>query len=217
MDDVPAVSIENLSLRFEGRTVLENFSISVAAGENVTLTGRSGSGKSSVLRCLMGFAIPATGTVSLFGEEVDGHTIWHLRRRVAYVAQEPVLGEGTVGDALARPFAYAANRHLARNLEGAPELMERFGLPKGTSEHQISKLSGGEKQRVAIVSAVLLDRELFLLDEPASALDAESRDAVLEFFASRPELTVLAVSHAPQGFDLDGRTVTLTGGEPEDA
>ena len=72
-------------------------------------------------------------------------------------------------------------------------------------------LSGGEKQRVAIVSAILLERPIMLLDEASSALDRVSRAAVAEWFRSRRELTVLSVAHDPDRFDLGGRVLEPDG------
>ncbi len=204
-----AIRIEGLALRFEGRSVLEDFSVGVPDGGRVTLVGPSGSGKSSVLRCIMGFAIPASGSIFVRGRRVTGLSIWKLRTQLAYVAQEPVLSPGTLREEFERPFEYHANHGSRANLEKLPELLERFLLPTELLDQDVTRLSGGEKQRAAIISAVLLDRHIFLMDEPASALDTAARDAVLEFFRERTDLTVLAVSHAPQGFDLGGGVAEL--------
>jgi len=207
--EAAAIRIENLALRFEGRSVLENLSLALPEGGRVTLTGPSGSGKSSVLRCVMGFAVPASGNVFVRGERVTGHSVWKLRTQLAYVAQEPVLAAGTLREEFERPFEYRANHGARGNLEKLPELLERFLLPQELLDQDVVRLSGGEKQRAAIVSALLLDRRIFLMDEPASALDTAARDAVLEFFRERTDLSVLVVSHAPQGFDLGGRAIAL--------
>jgi ABC-type iron transport system FetAB ATPase subunit len=201
--------IENLALRFEGRSVLEGFCASVPQGGRVTLTGPSGSGKSSVLRCVMGFAVPASGSVFVRGERVTGHSIWKLRTQLAYVAQEPVLAAGTLREEFERPFGYAANHAARGNLQKLPALLERFLLARELLDRDVARLSGGERQRAAIISTLLLGRDIFLLDEPASALDVAAREAVLEFFRERTDLTVLAVSHAPQGFDLGGEVAQL--------
>jgi ABC-type multidrug transport system ATPase subunit len=205
----PAISIQNLALRFEGRSILEDFSAAIPSGGRITLTGPSGSGKSSILRCIMGFAQPAGGKILVEGERLTGESVWHLRRKLAYVAQEPVLNTGSLREEFQRPFQYAANHGKEGHLEKLPQLLKRFLLPQTLLDQDVRKLSGGEKQRAAIISALMLDRNIFLLDEPASALDARSRDAVLSFFAEQNDLTVLAVSHAPQSFELGGETISL--------
>jgi ABC-type multidrug transport system ATPase subunit len=198
MAAIPTIEIDDMTVRFDGRTVIDHFSLRLARGERVAIAGPSGSGKSTVLRAVLGFVEPAGGEIRIEGERLAGETVWRLRTKLAYVGQEPDLGEGAVREILERPFAYKANAQLKGNLSRLPELFERFSLPMELLEKKMETLSGGEKQRVAIVSAILLDRNIFLLDEVTSALDKKNRQAVWEFFRSRDDLTVLAVSHAPE-------------------
>lgn len=195
---MPAVQLENITVRFNAKTVLNQFSLRVQPGEKVTLTGRSGVGKSTVLRCILGFIVPDEGAVYIHDERLNKDTVWKLRRRIAYVAQEPLLGGGTVDAVLKRPFSYKANANLRANLSRIPELFDRLLLDQRLLAEDVNKLSGGEKQRVALLSALLLDRRIFLLDEVTSALDQESKDAVEDFFRSANELTVLSVSHGAE-------------------
>lgn len=211
MDFKTALDIDNLTVRFGPRPVIQGFSLTLAPGEKATLTGPSGSGKSTILRCVLGFVVPERGVISIDGERLTVATVWPLRRKLAYVAQEPDLGEGRVQDILERPFSYRANTALRANLDQAPALFERFLLPAALTRDDIATLSGGEKQRVAIVSALLLERAIFLLDEAASALDAASKQAVADFFRAREDLTVLSVAHDTQGFALSKKIIELPG------
>ena len=208
MGEPPAVYLEKLTLRFGGKTVLSGFSLEVASGEKITLTGRSGAGKTSVLRCILGFTLPDEGAVYIEGERLTDVSVWSLRAKLAYVAQEPDLGAGTVKDILERPFHYRVNRLFRKNLERTPELLERFMLGPGVLNQPITELSGGEKQRVALISSILLDRRIFLLDEVTSALDSAAKGAVLDFFRPRDDLTVISVSHDTQSFN--DRIVDIT-------
>jgi ABC-type multidrug transport system ATPase subunit len=207
-----AIQIEGLSVRFDGKAVLDGFDLSVAPGEKVALTGRSGSGKTTVLRALLGFVRPDAGVIRIEGEELTGHTVWRLRTKLAYVAQEPDLGMGNVRELLERPFAFRANAHLRENLSKLNDLFAQFLLPRALLEKAITELSGGEKQRVAVISAALLERHIVLLDEASSALDAQARDAVAAFFRTHDDLTVLSVSHDSEGFNVASRAVALPGG-----
>jgi putative ABC transport system ATP-binding protein len=210
-----AIHIEDLTVRFGGKTVLDRFSLRMEAGEKATLTGRSGSGKTTVLRCLLGFVVPDAGTIRIDSEELTPRSVWRLRAKLAYVAQEPDLGEGTAREVLERPFDYHANAHLRGNLARTDELFKRFLLPMSLLDEDVTDLSGGEKQRVAIVSAMLLDRRIILLDEASSALDKAAEKAIADFLRARKDLTVLSVSHNPDGFGFGGRLIELPGGHEE--
>ncbi len=204
------VEVDNLSVRFDGRTVLDGFSLSLDAGEKVALTGRSGGGKSTLLKCLMGFVPKFQGGIRIFGEPLGPATVWRLRRALAWVPQEPDLGGGTAREALARPFAWRANRAQAAAMDRAPALMERLLLDHALLDKPVSTLSGGEKQRIAVVGALLLDRPLLLLDEPASALDPESRLALAALLGEQENRAMLCVTHDADTAPFCTRQIAVT-------
>ncbi len=208
-----AIGLMDVTLRFHGHTVLEGFSLRVPTGEKVTLAGPSGSGKTSILRSLLGFLTPERGTVSVAGEPVTSQSVWGIRSRLAYVPQEADPGEGTVRTILRRPFEYRANAGLHLDDGLLSEMFDRFRLPMRFLDKDISDLSGGEKQRVAIVCAILLQREIVLLDEAASALDRDNAVAVAEYFREQEELTVLSCAHDALSLPLPGRVVSLLEGD----
>lgn len=212
MDKEAAIKIDNLTVRFGGRKVVQRFGLCLEPGDKVTLTGRSGSGKSTVLHCILGFVESDEGAIYIEGERLTRESVWRLRTRLAYVAQEPDVGFGRVREILERPFAYRVNAAMRGNLSRTPGLFDLFMLPTLLLDKDIATLSGGEKQRVAIISSVLLERRIFLLDEASSALDDVAKRAVAEFFGSRGDLTVLSVSHDTAGFDFSDRVVELPGG-----
>ena len=212
-----ALRIENLTVRFGERAVIEDFSLVLKPGARAILTGRSGSGKSTILRCILGFTVPGSGAIHIDDEPLTGASVWRLRRKLAYVAQEPDLGSGIVREVLERPFTYRANVSIKKNLERVPELFRSFHLPAGLLDKDIVTLSGGEKQRVAFIASVLLDRRLFLLDEAASALDQPAKAAVVDFFRERDDLTVLFVAHNADEWPFREKVVELPGGDEGDA
>lgn len=209
MTESAAIEIIDLELSFDGRKIIDGFHLRMNRGEKVILAGRSGSGKTSILRVLLGFTVPDRGEVLIEGERVTGASIWRLRTRMAYVAQEPVLGEGKVADVLARPFSFRANGHLEHNLGTVRELFARLLLPEQLMDKEFRLLSGGEKQRVALISAILLERRILLLDEASSALDPESKTAVSDYLRTRGDLTILSVSHDREGFGFADRVIEL--------
>ncbi|MCK5218559.1 ATP-binding cassette domain-containing protein [bacterium] len=203
------IDIKDLSISFAGQKIIEAFSLQVAYGEKVTITGRSGAGKSTILRCLQGFMQPEAGSIHIAGKPLTPDTVWAMRASLAYVAQEPDLGTGGVREIIERPFNYRANHSLKANLSRLPEYFEIFNLPLDLLDKEIALLSGGEKQRVALICAILLDRHIFLLDEVASALDQTNYQAVAKYFFSRRDLTVLSVFHEPAKYDFSDRVVEL--------
>lgn len=191
----PPIAVEGLRLAFNGRVVMDGFHLRIKPGETVVLAGPSGCGKSTVLACLLALAIPAAGTVRIGGEPLTGESVWRLRRHFAYVPQEPVLGEETPRAWLEAQFALAANRPLRANLEHLPALLDRLALPPELLDQPGAAVSGGEKQRLAIAAALLLQRPVLLLDEPTSALDPAARDRVYELLSELYGPSVLLVSH----------------------
>jgi len=205
----PAIEMKDVLVRFQGKTVLNRFSMQLFPGEKVVLTGDSGLGKSTVLRCILGFVVPDEGRICIQGQELSTGTVWTLRRLLAYVPQEPELGNGTLEEWFKAPFSYRANLGLRKNLDRLPELLQSFALPRDLLRKEVSTLSGGEKQRAALIAAFLLDRKMFLLDEPTSALDRNNTNNVLEFLSKVPDASILAVSHERTFLEIADRIIEL--------
>jgi ABC-type multidrug transport system fused ATPase/permease subunit len=212
MSDSPAIEIRDLHVAYGSRDVLQGVCLEVPPGRKVLITGPSGSGKSTLLHSLLGFVRPGAGEIRIQGRPVDSQTVWQSRRKLGFVDQEPQMGQGTVREILHRPFEYQANRSLARNLSDVPDWFERLELEAELLDAPIAKLSGGEKQRVALVAALLLDRPILLLDEATSALDPPLRKRAVDVLGSRDDLTILAVAHDEQWREMAHREVSLARG-----
>jgi len=208
------LAVEGLSLSFQSRVLFQNILLNLTKGRMAVITGESGTGKTSLLRCLFGFVQPVSGTIRLDGSELNDRTVWSLRRRMAFVQQEPSLGKGRVIDALRLPFFFKANQSVENPLGRLNEMMEIFRLPLTLLEENVSRLSGGEKQRLALLSALTLQRELYLLDEVTSALDERSKNAVLDYLGRQKHLTILAVSHDCRMADMSDTVLHLERQEP---
>ena len=203
------LDVKNLGVRFAEKQVLHELSLAVWPGEKIVVRGASGSGKSTLLRCLLGFLIPQVGSIAIDGTVLDANTVWRLRRRIGYVPQEPEMGVGTVRDLLARPFAFRANRLLENDTDRILSLCRTFLLDDRLLEENLSTLSGGEKQRVALISSLLLHRDLYLLDEATSALDDQAKQSVIQYFKGRKDLTIVAVTHDSTFLGLSDRVLSL--------
>lgn len=204
-----AIKIKKLGIRFGEKTVISDFSLTLFPGEKIVLTGNSGTGKSSLIRCIMGFYAPECGEIFINGERLTPESVWKLRQIIAYVPQEPEIGPGTLAQWLVRPFSYRTNRNIRANIEKIPGLARRLGLPEDLLETDSCRLSGGEKQRAAILAAFLLERKILIVDEPTSALDRiTARNAIQCLMESGT--TCLIVSHDRELADLADRVVTIS-------
>ncbi len=203
-----AVNLDGVTVRYGTQSVLDRFSLSVEPGQAVTLSGPSGCGKSTALQCILGLCRPDAGHIRILDETMTAHTVWHLRRHLAYVPQEPDLGTGRVRDVLERPFVYRANQAQRPRLDQLSHWLEQVELPADVVSKLMTELSGGEKQRVALVGALLLDRPILLLDEVTAALDAGRRQRVADVIRAT-QATRLIVTHDPALFEFADQHVTL--------
>jgi ABC-type iron transport system FetAB ATPase subunit len=204
------ISIDKLTLYYDEHPLFENLSFQVSSGQKLCIAGPSGCGKSSLFRAILGFVRPQQGTLSIDGQPIHGKSIWQTRRHIAYVTQEPDLGQELVLDGIRRPFDYQANAHLNWSPRIVEEYFDRFKLSPQLLQKQTTDLSGGEKQRVAIIIGLLLDRPILLLDEPASALDKESRQTLKNMLCELSQKAILYISHDETLLDIADSVIDMT-------
>ncbi|MHC4998864.1 MAG: ABC transporter ATP-binding protein [Planctomycetota bacterium] len=202
------IAVDNLSLGYDGHTLFEDVSFEVQSGQKVCIDGPSGCGKSSLLRAMLGFVTPQRGTIAIDNQPVNNKTVWSLRHCIGYVTQEPDLGSQSVLERIRQPFGYKANAHLEFNMDTLEAYLDQFKLPRILLSKQTTDLSGGEKQRIAIIISLLLDRDLLLLDEPTSALDKESKQVLRDLLANLHK-TIVFISHEDVLLDIKDMTLQL--------
>lgn len=191
------IRFDQVSVTAHNKTILSGLSFALFPGEQAVFCGKSGSGKSSVLRTLLGLNTLSSGTVYFQEKPLTPISVQTIRSCAAYIGQEPMLGAESVREALLLPFQYKTHRdHLPTEAQ-LIEVLDRLQLPTAILSCDSTRISGGEKQRVALARGLLLGKQLYLLDEVTSALDAESKRAVFDVF-SDPQLTVLSVAHDPE-------------------
>ncbi len=190
------VEVRHLSLSRGGSPVLRDVSLAIEKGEVFMLIGPSGSGKSSLLRCLNRLEEPPPGSVFFNGTDITTRPVTEIRCRVGMVFQQAAMFPGTVGDNV----AYGpAMRGETLPPERVRELLDMVALDDpGIAEKSAAELSGGQAQRVTIARALANDPAVLLLDEPTSALDPIATGAIEETLLGlrdRIGLTLVWVSH----------------------
>src|SRR4029453_7708533 len=195
--------VQHLSLAYPARrghpaaTILDDISVDVERGSALTLVGPSGSGKSSLLRCLNRLEEPTGGVVRFDGRPITELDPRERRRRAALVQQTAVLFEGTVRTNLMVP---APGVTLDVSESRLREALAEVGLDAALLDRDAAMLSGGERQRVTIARALLRDPQALLLDEPTSALDPPNALLVVETISrlrAARTLSIVAVTHQP--------------------
>jgi osmoprotectant transport system ATP-binding protein len=219
---VPSVSIvsfETAAFGYLNRPpILDGFTLAVEPGEVVVLVGRSGAGKSTILRMVNRLLLPTSGTVTVDGRDTRDWDGIKLRRRIGYVLQDVGLFphmsvEENVG-LVPRLERWPADRIRDR----AHRLLNLVGLPpENFAARRPSELSGGQRQRVGVARALAVDPPILLMDEPFGALDPVTRvELQREFSRIQQEIgtTVLLVTHdMSEAFALATRVGVLDGGQ----
>lgn len=198
--DGGAIRFENVSFGYKPeRPILRNLSFEIPAGHKVAIVGPSGAGKSTIARLLFRFYDVDGGTISINGQDIRDVTQESLRRAIGVVPQDTVLfndtlhynilyGRPDAGDADIRRAARLA--HLENFIEHLPEGYNTLVGERGL------KLSGGEKQRVAIARTLLKNPSIMIFDEATSSLDSTSEKAILQALNEVAENhTTLAIAH----------------------
>ncbi len=201
------VRIENLHKSFDNLEVLKGIDLTVNSGETVVLLGSSGSGKSTMLRCVNFMEIPTSGKIylngDLVGNERSGKMTYReselcaLRSRIGMVFQHfNLFPHMTVIENVMEGQVIVLGRSKSEAREKAMAQLERVGLAEKAEEYP-ARLSGGQKQRVAIARALAMDPEVMLFDEVTSALDPELVGEVLKSMRQLAEegMTMLCVTH----------------------
>jgi putative ABC transport system ATP-binding protein len=188
------IRYENAGIRFGSKKVLSNFYLCIPKGKKILMKGKSGTGKSTLLKIILGFEKLSEGSVYYRGRSLSPQVAWQVRKDIAYVSQDMDLGEGPVRDLIDEVRSYHSNREKV-DPEKLHILMRELELEKDILEKNFENLSGGEKQRIGILISLLLEREIFLLDEATSALDSGLKKKVVDHFLKHKDWTLFVVSH----------------------
>ena len=214
------ISMRGLTKRYGTNTVLDGIDLDIEAGERVAIIGPSGTGKSTLLRCLNYLDRPDSGVIRIGDLTVDAATassaqILELRRRTAFVFQNYALfANKTARDTITEALITVQRKPRAEAEARADAILREIGLSDKSASYPAA-LSGGQQQRIGIGRAMALDAALMLLDEPTSALDPEWVGEVLDLMRRVAERrqTMLIVTHEMQfAREIADRVIFMDGG-----
>lgn len=200
---------KHISKSFDGRKIIEDISISLNNHEIVSLLGVSGAGKSTLFNVISGLLVPEEGDVLLNGKNITGEA-----GHISYMLQKDLLlPYKTVEENVALPLLIKGEKKKTA-LEKVRSEFARFGL-EGTQEKYPSQLSGGMRQRAALLRTYMFSGEVALLDEPFSALDTITKSAMHRWYLEimdQIELSTIFITHdIDEAILLSDRIYLMTG------
>jgi phospholipid/cholesterol/gamma-HCH transport system ATP-binding protein len=209
------VVVENLCKAFGKQKVLNGLNLQVASGETVAVLGKSGTGKSVLLKLLIGLRKPDSGAIRIHGQDItglDAARLNDLRRRIGFLFQQAALYDSlSVEENVAFPLRRHSSDAPQRQKEKVQELLQSVGM-QDHGQKMPSEISGGMQKRVGLARALVLDPDILLFDEPTSGLDpitaAEIDDLIVELREKR-NLTAIVVTHDVRGARSFARRLVL--------
>ncbi|GEL25034.1 hypothetical protein PSU4_39880 [Pseudonocardia sulfidoxydans NBRC 16205] len=212
----PLLTVHELAAGYGQTQVIADVDLSVCAGECLGVVGRSGSGKSTIARCLVGLHAPSRGTVTLDGTALARRAASRSRAQrgaIQFVFQNPARSlnpRRTVGEELRAPV------RIFGTAEEPADLLHRVGLGVELLDRRTDRLSGGQQQRVAVARALAARPRLLICDEVTASLDPQSRQVVIDLLdrlCNESGLAILFVSHDVEAVaSLTDRILTVTEG-----
>lgn len=201
-DERPLVELRDVTLQFNGQTILNRINLRIPRGQSLVVIGESGCGKTMLLKTVVGLITPTSGEVLYDGQNINrlgDVEMTALRRKFGFVFQNAALFDSmTVGENVAFPMVQhqiASGRTLARNVS---EALAEVGLPDNVMHKRPAELSGGMRKRVGLARAMVLNPELMLYDEPTTGLDPIMSDVINELMLRTRRnagVTSIAITH----------------------
>ena len=196
------IEINNLHKSFGNNNVLRGINLNIGTGETIVIIGKSGCGKSVLIKHIVGLLIPDSGTVKVEDQiinELELKDLYKLRRKFGFLFQGAALFDSmTVEENISLPLVDSANGYTNTEINSLVEkMLEMVELP-GTQKLKPAELSGGMKKRVALARALITNPDYILYDEPTTGLDpimADSIDKLIKDLTDKLNVTSIVVTH----------------------
>jgi len=209
-------NLEKLNFINDGRSILENINLKINAGEKVSILGPIGGGKSTLLKCLVGFNKVENGQIFIDGFDINNISGEELRRAIAYVPQKTQLFSGTIFENITAGIDNPTMEkvEIAAKISGCHEFIGR--LPNGydfvLGEHG-RNLSEGQRQTIAIARAIIREPKILIMDEPTSSMDGETeKNFIMNIKEFSKDLTLILTTHKNSLLGLTDRTIVIGNG-----
>lgn len=212
----PVISINALCKSFGGRKVLSDFSLTLQKGENVVVLGKSGSGKSVLIKCIIGLIKADSGNILVLGQDIsklNRRELDEIRARIGFLFQSNALYDSmTVKENL--EFPLRRHRNLIKNERVdvlVKEALDNVGLAH-TLHMRPSELSGGMKKRIALARTLILKPEIILYDEPTTGLDpitGREISRLMRDLAKKYDTSSIVISHDLNCLDIIADRVVM--------
>ena len=189
------ISLEKVNYQIADQHILHDVDWQIPAGADITLTGPSGGGKSTLLRIIAAMISKTSGTLIFDGQPIESYDPSMYRRQVSYCFQQPTLFGETVADNLAFPYQI---RKQVMDTQRVVTALNNVGLSERTLHQPIIELSGGERQRVALIRNILFLPKVLLLDEVTAGLDENNKQIVhswLRQLNEQDHVTTIMITH----------------------
>jgi len=188
------IELKNINLSFENKIIFKDFNMNINKGDKILLKAASGKGKSTLFKLLLGFERIDAGEIIFNKKTLNKNNLTYYRSKISYISQDVDFRNDKVENLIKDIFSYNQNKNVEFSNERLKKLIKYFNLEEDVMEKEVGQLSGGERQRLGLIVCILLDRDVWLLDEVTAGLDREMKQLVVKY-VSEQDKTIIISSH----------------------
>ncbi|MGT2932927.1 ABC transporter ATP-binding protein [Streptococcus catagoni] len=209
------LSFKKVSFRVADKEIIKDLTFQVEQGDFISIIGPSGGGKSTILKLASFLISPSQGEISYLDKDLKQLDPVELRKTISYCFQMPQLFGKRVQENIDFPYSIRNEKYDHNRVE---ELFKLFKMDTALLDYDVKKLSGGEKQRIALIRQLLFEPKILLLDEVTSALDVKNKEIVEDVIKALHDkgITILWITHdRSQSHKFANKVMTIVDGQLE--